>query len=87
MNPRKMIYGGILVIVTSIFITSLFGLWAFYNGFQSLRTNQTAGLGAISGMFDTAIFGGLFMIPGILIGTILIIIGNYKKGPQTKKIN
>lgn len=82
MNPRKMIYVGIFVVVASVLMPSIFGLWAFYNAFQALRTAETAGIGAVGGMFEVAMFGGLFMIIGILTGTILILVGNYKNKRQ-----
>ncbi len=83
MNPRKMIYIGVLVIGASILTPSLFGLWAFYNAFQAMRTAETAGIGAVGGVFEVAVFGGLFMIIGILTGTILIFVGNYKNKRQS----
>lgn len=78
MNPRKMIYLGVFVVVASFLTPSIFGLWAFYNAFQNLRTNDTDGIGAVGGIFEVAFFGGLLAIVGILTGTALILVGSYK---------
>lgn len=84
MKPQKLIYAGVFIVIASVVAPSLLGLWTFYNAFQALRTNQTAGIGAVGGVFEIAMIGGLFIIAGILTGTGLILYGSYKNKQQSK---
>lgn len=78
MNARKLIYFGVFVITASFLLPVMVGLWKFYEVFQAVRASDSAGFGALDGLFEFAVYGGSLMITGILIGLAMCLTGSYK---------
>jgi hypothetical protein len=87
MNHKKLIYSGTAILIASILIGTLGVFWFIHNSFESLRTNQTAGIGAVGASIEYAIVSSVFGIIGILTGLIFIIVGAVKARNQNNLQN
>lgn len=87
MNPRKLIYSGIIVLAASILTPVLIVIWTINSAFEAMRTNQTAGIGAVGDSTGIGIFGSVFGMIGLLTGLILLIVGISKAICQSKTEN
>jgi len=84
MNHKNLIYSGLILISVSLVIPSLIVVWGIYSSFEALRTNQTAGIGAVGGGIEVGLIASIFGIVGFVTGAILIAIGFVKANRQAK---
>jgi hypothetical protein len=77
-NYKKWLYSGLTIIVVST-LGAILGIGGgIYYSFDALKTNESAGIGAVGGgIYAALVFDILFLITG-LIGTILLVIGCIK---------
>ena len=87
MNPKKLIYSGIIVLAASILAPVLIVIWAINSAFEAMRTNQPAGIGAVGDSIGIGIFGTVLGLIGLLTGLILLIVGIVKANRLSKKEN
>lgn len=87
MNYKKWLYSGIIIFVASLTIGFLGVFWFINNSFNALKTNETAGIGAVGNAIENAIYFNIFAIIGKLTGIIFIVIGGIKAYKQNKSQN
>ncbi len=77
-NYKKWLYSGIAIIAVSM-LGVIIGIgWGISSSFDALKTNESAGIGAVGGgLYAALIFNILFMITG-LVGVMLLVIGCIK---------
>lgn len=84
MNHQKLIYSGLILLSASLIIPGLIVMWGIYNSFESLRTSQTAGIGAVGGGIGVGVIASFAGLIGFVIGVILIVVGFMKANRQAK---
>ena len=77
-NYKTWLYSGIVILVIS-FIGGLVGvIWGISSSFSALKTNESAGIGAVGdGIYMALIFNIIFVLTG-LVGMIFLVIGGIK---------
>ena len=85
-NYRKWLYSGMAIFVVST-LGAIIGIgWGISSSFEALKTNESAGIGAVGGGIYTAlIFNILFLITG-LVGIALLVIGCIKGYRHSKSV-
>jgi biopolymer transport protein ExbB/TolQ len=84
MTSKKLLYIGIAIFSLSILLGTLGVLWGFLDAFNSLRANETAGIGAVGDGIAKAIIFKIIAIVGAIIGLIVIVIGGFKSHQSSK---
>lgn len=79
MKQKKLIYGGLIIFASTIIIGILGTVWGIHASFEALRTNQSAGVGAVGAGIESALFFTIFSMIGLLTGLILIVVGIVKQ--------
>ena len=78
MTSKNLFYSGIVLFTISISAGIIVPLWWFLQAFNSLRMNETAGIGAVGGAVGNAITIYIIVAFGAVIGIILSIFGRLK---------
>lgn len=78
MSYKKWLYSGIVIFFGSLVVGFLGMIWGIHNAFDSLRTNETAGIGQVGAGIEIALISTVVSIIGLVIGLILIILGIVK---------
>lgn len=85
-NYKKWLYSGLAIVVVSMLGAVIGVVWGMSSSFAALKTNESAGLGAVSsGIYTALIFNILFLVTG-LIGIIVSVIGGIKGYRQSKAV-
>ena len=83
---KKWLYSGTATFIVSI-LGAIIGVgWGISSSFNALKTNESAGIGAVGdGIYTALIFNILFIITG-LIGIIVLVIGCIKGYRHSKSL-
>jgi biopolymer transport protein ExbB/TolQ len=77
-NYKKWLYSGAAIFIVSN-IAGLVGLaWGIYSSFDALKTNESAGIGAVGEGIGSALFFTVFFLITGFVGFLLFIIGVLK---------
>lgn len=78
MTSKNLFYSGIILFTLSLSSGMIVTLWGFLQAFNSLRMNETAGIGAVGGAIGNAMIIYIIVAIAAVIGIILSIFGRLK---------
>lgn len=77
-NYKKWIYSGAAIFIGSSVAGILGTLWGVFSSFDALKTNESAGIGAVGGGIEKALFFTVFFLITGFVGFVILIIGILK---------
>jgi biopolymer transport protein ExbB/TolQ len=87
-NYKKWLYTGAAIFTGSSVAGVLGTLWGVFSSFDALKTNESAGIGAVGGGIEKALFFTVFFLITGLAGFVILIIGIFKmrrfKSPKAR---
>ena len=77
-NYKKWLYSGAVILIGSISAGIIGAIWGISSSFDALKTNESAGIGAVGGGIEKAFFFTVFFLITGLAGFVILIIGILK---------
>jgi biopolymer transport protein ExbB/TolQ len=84
MNHKKIITYGVVVLILSILIGIVGGVWGITSSFAGMKTNEGAGISVVAQGIEFAVMSTTISILGSLVGVILIIVGGVKGSKKSE---
>lgn len=77
-NCKKWLYSGAAIFIVSIPAGIVGAIWGISSSFDALKTNESAGIDAVRGGIEAALYSTVFFTITGLIGLAFLMIGVYK---------
>jgi biopolymer transport protein ExbB/TolQ len=77
-NYKKWLYSGLAIFIGSNVAGILGIIWGVFSSFDALKANESAGIGAVGGGIEKALFFTVFFLITGFVGFVILIIGILK---------
>ena len=77
-NYKKWLYAGAAIFIGSIVAGIIGVIWGISSSFDALKTNESAGIGAVGGGIEAAFYSTVFFTITGLAGLAILLAGVFK---------